>query len=734
MPPAPQRLDDLAAAVLDGVAVDWDAAESSADPDERPFVAGLRLVASVAGIPRDAPPPVPARWGHLHLVELIGRGAFGEVFRAWDPRLDREVALKLLPAAPACGPDTETQVIREGRLLAKVRHPNVVTIYGAEQIGGRIGLWMELVRGRTLEDVLAGGTAFGTAEALDIGLEVCRAVAAVHAAGLLHRDIKAQNVALAEDGRIVLMDFGAGRDLAEASIADLAGTPLYLAPEILAGHAASVRSDLYSIGVLLYHLLTGSFPVPRRSLQELRRSHEQGSRVLLSDLRRDLPRRVVSAVERALEKDPQARYASAHEMERALTAVRDGLARKPRSRVAIAAAAALAAALTLLVRGGALHQLQGASPSERGNWIQITRFGDPVRAPALSPDGRMLAFIRGSIPFSGPGEIYVKELPDGPPEQLTNDDLRKDDPVFSPDGTQIAYTTVEPNTLKWDTRIIAFRGTAAPRSLINASGLTWIGQGRFLFSEIKKGVHMALVTATEGVAGSRDIYVPPHERGMVHRSALSPDGRWVLAAEMENQLWLPCRLLPFDGKDRGKPVGPPGAPCIQAAWSPDGRWMFLNSSAGGFHIWRQRFPDGVPEQLTMGPTEEHGIAVAPDGRSLISSVGIRTSTLWVHDDGGARQVSTEGNASLPGRSRRAHSSGGAVDAPPDRSVSDPTNLQRGGGEPAGFLQFAADPRQAATRARRSSRTTAPKAARHNLQPRDRRALIPVSRSWPHRPT
>jgi Tol biopolymer transport system component len=663
-PPDVAAATDVARAILDGTPVPWPDRNAEISEEDRRLLAALKLLADVADFHRDLPRPSPAapvaaaqhaatesgRWGHLRILDSVGRGSFGQVYRAWDTSLDREVALKILPAGPRAeggGPS----IIQEGRLLARVRHPNVVVIYGAEQIGNEIGLWMELVPGPTLDQAVRQGRVFSAGEIIDIGIELCRAVGAVHAAGLLHRDIKAQNIALAEDGRVVLMDFGSGRDLTEACTAELSGTPLYLAPEILAGQVASVRSDVYSVGVLLFHLLTGSYPVSRRSLKDLQRCHEHGNRVFLSDLRPNLPGRVASVVERSLAKDPQARYTSARDMECALIAVRDRLARKPYARapVLVAASATVALALALLVWRTASDQFRDASPSERRNWIQITRFGDSVRAPALSPDGRMLAFIRGPIPFVGPAQIYVKELPDGPPEQATDDDLRKDDPVFSPDGSQIAYTTVEPNTLKWDTRIIPVRGTAAPRVRVNASGLTWIGEGRFLFSEVKKGVHMALMTATEGVPGSRDIYVPPHERGMVHRSALSPDGRWVLAAEMENQLWLPCRLLPFDGSDRGRPVGPPGAACVHAAWSPDGRWMYLNSNAGGtFHVWRQRFPDGAPEQLTTGPTEEHGIALTPDGRSLTTSVGLRTSTIWIHDDAGARQVSNEGDASLPG--------------------------------------------------------------------------------------
>jgi eukaryotic-like serine/threonine-protein kinase len=198
--------------------------------------------------------------------------------------------------------------------------------------------------------------------------------------------------------------------------------------------------------------------------------------------------------------------------------------------------------------------------------------------------------------------------------------------------------------------------------LPNASGLTWVDGEHILFSEIKTGIHMALVTATESRAESRDVYVPPPPSGMAHRSYLSPDQKWVLAVEMDATSWLPCRLLPFDASSTGKPVGPPDGRCTSGAWSPDGRWMYLSvDTGGGFHIWRQRFPDGAPEQVTSGATQEEGIAMAPDGRSFVTSVGIVESSVWIHDERGERQVSTEGYASFglsPGSPRSYFSADG----------------------------------------------------------------------------
>lgn len=159
---------------------------------------------------------------------------------------------------------------------------------------------------------------------------------------------------------------------------------------------------------------------------------------------------------------------------------------------------------------------------------------------------------------------------------------------------------------------------------------------------------MAVVTTDEGRGDSRDVYAPAGERSMAHHSYLSPDGRWVLVVEMNSRGDLQqCRIVPFQGSGAMRMVGPPGGTCIAGAWSPDGDRVYLSAETDGFHIWRQRFPDGEPEQVTAGPTSQEGITMAPDGKSLITSVGSTDSTVWLHDDKGDHQISSEGNAVEP---------------------------------------------------------------------------------------
>jgi eukaryotic-like serine/threonine-protein kinase len=338
-------LDEIADAILDGTPIDWRSVDREDLPDQA-LVEQLKTLASLRRMRRagESMPPGPWRWGHLQVLERIGQGAFGDVHRAWDPRLDREVALKLLRSDILDDDRAGSAVIEEGRLLARVRHPNVVTIYGAEPIDGRIGLWMEFVKGGTLEDALRSGRTFTAAEVTRLGVDLCAAVAAVHAAGLVHRDIKTQNVMLDEGGRLVLMDFGAGHEAGDSTGKAVTGTPLYLAPEVLSGGAATRQSDVYSIGVVLFRLLTGSYPVFGGDLAALRQAHETGDGAGAQLDRAAIPVRLRRVLGRAIDPDPDRRYAGADMFGEALAALERAPTIK-RVGYGAAAAAALLAAL-----------------------------------------------------------------------------------------------------------------------------------------------------------------------------------------------------------------------------------------------------------------------------------------------------------------------------------------------------------------------------------------------------
>src|SRR5271168_4415169 len=204
------------------------------------------------------PPPGLAGWGGFGLLARVGYGGFGEVYRAWDAHLEREVALKLLLPGSVGGEEEYRAMLQEARALASVRHPNVVHVYGMDRQDGRVGFWTDFVHGKTLSALLGDQGPFGYREAALIGLDVAKALSAVHRVGLLHRDIKAENVMREEGGRILLMDFGLSA--LEQRQNNFAGTPNYMAPELFQNGKSTVASDIYAMGVLLYYLLAGAYP------------------------------------------------------------------------------------------------------------------------------------------------------------------------------------------------------------------------------------------------------------------------------------------------------------------------------------------------------------------------------------------------------------------------------------------------------------------------------------------
>ena len=276
-------------------------------------------------------------------------------------------------------------------------------------------------------------------------------------------------------------------------------------------------------------------------------------------------------------------------------------------------------------------------------YSQITDFTDSAVAPALSPDGRMLAFIRSSDTFMSTDQIYMKVLPNGEAKRVSEDGRPKYGRAFSPDGSEIAYTTLEGSV--FSTYAVSVLGGESHLPLRNSAGLVWLEPQRLLFSEVRpgEGIHMGVVTATPTRTGLKEIYFPAHDRGMAHYSFPSPDRRWALVVEMNGDGdWAPCRLISLDGQAQSKSIGPDGS-CTSAAWSRDGSWMYFSAAVGGrSHLWRQHFPDGQPEQLTFGPTEEDGVVAEPTGRALITSVGVHESAIWLHDPNGERALSSEG--------------------------------------------------------------------------------------------
>ncbi len=359
---------EIAASILDGTPVRWETLPDPGNGTDRGFLAQLRLLDQLTRANHAAQSPIGTRWGTHLIVERIGSGTFGDVYKARDTTLDRDVALKLLRAS------TTSRHLTEGRLLARVRHPNVITVHGAAEHEGISGIWMELVEGRTLAQLVAEHGPFTPSEVVAIGLDVCRALGAVHASGLLHGDVKAQNVMRESCGRILLMDFGTGRVAGDAALeSTLAGTPLSVAPEVLNGEPTDASADVYGVGVLLYFLLTGAFPVEGGTLGEIRAAHAAGTRTPLCERRPDIPRPLAAVIERAASPAKEERFQTANEIEAAI--VRSAT---PRRWVRVATVAAAVVALAA------------------GSWVLASRRSTRADAAATSESPKHWAMV---VPF-----------------------------------------------------------------------------------------------------------------------------------------------------------------------------------------------------------------------------------------------------------------------------------------------------------------------------------------------
>lgn len=362
-------VEQLLASVADGIPVDWDAAAREGGPGAGSRLEALRAIAGIAafsrGLQRGADDaPFPERWGGLLLLERLGAGSQADVFRAWDPSLRREVALKLLrpDALALAARGDDAALLAEGRAAATIRHPHVVTVYGIERHDGRVGLSMELLPGTTLEqEVLARGP-LDPATASRLGAEIGSALAAVHAGGLVHRDLKPANIVRDAEGRFVLADFGLGLRADSPAAAGASGTPMYMAPETLAGSAASARSDVYSLGLLLWFALAGRHPFAVATLAERIAVATAGPSPSLRELRPGVPPRLAAVVERAIAPEPAARFASATEVVAAFAGAAGAPAEQQRERRAWTWLAAAAAAIVVAALFFALRAPRTATP------------------------------------------------------------------------------------------------------------------------------------------------------------------------------------------------------------------------------------------------------------------------------------------------------------------------------------------------------------------------------------
>jgi len=602
----------LASDVCEGRPVDWRRAESQvASPEVDAILRGLKRLAGVVDAHRSIADPAapgdvsvedhPKVWRHLAVLEVAGVGAFGTVYRAWDARLEREVALKLLTVSGNRLPLTEAQH------LARVRHPHIVTVYGAEQTEQQVGIWMEFIEGETLADSVGQRGSMSAREVAGIGIDLCRALSALHAAGLVHRDVKAQNVMREVGGRIVLMDFsGSGALDPGESGPELSGTPLYMAPELLEGFPASPVTDTYSVGVLLFYLLSGYLPVAGSSLADVRRAHIEGKRIHLRDLRPDLPDTVVEIVERAAHPDSGSRYSTAGDLEHALAGV---LGAAPPIRLPAGPAvddrravwswreAGWAIGLLTLVVAALLGVLlfRPPVPATNPRMVRVT-LGAPYNTaswPRLSPDGRLLVY--GTVVDAGP-VLWLRPLDTDAGRPLTGT-VALESPFWSADSRQLGFFAEgKLKTIDVDSeRIETLTDVGRPR------GGAWNDSGVIVFS-----TDTGLDRIDPGGSRRQHLTLLDTKRGEYQHGwpQFLPDGRrflYVVRSNVEANAAVYIGSLDSPIKQQLMPA------YSRVVYSPTGHLLFVRRGtlmAQGFDP-RSGQLSGEPQPIA-GPVKFHG--------------------------------------------------------------------------------------------------------------------------------
>jgi Tol biopolymer transport system component len=400
--------------------------------------------------------------GPYHVLAKLGEGGMGEVYRAKDTRLGRDVAIKVLPALFAEHPDRLARFEVESKAVGQLNHPNVLTVFDVGTHDGTPYLVMELLEGATLRERLTEGV-LAPRRAIEWASQIALGLAAAHEKGIVHRDLKPENVFITKDGRVKILDFGLARVTGSASTSDAAtafqatepgmvlGTVGYMSPEQVRGQAADARSDLFAVGSTLYEMLTGHRAFQRESPAETMAAIVKEDPPELSESGRSMPPAVDRIVRRCMEKQPAERFQSARDLAFALDAIAGSstssatgaapaiAAELPRSRTrsSLIAIVGLAAGVVGFAVAWAVFGRGTSTTTPPMKLTQLTFDGGNARQPALSPDGSSFVFVDN---HTGDLDIFLQRVGGDNPIDLTKDSKGDDrEPAFSPDGRQIAF-------------------------------------------------------------------------------------------------------------------------------------------------------------------------------------------------------------------------------------------------------------------------------------------------------
>jgi Tol biopolymer transport system component/predicted Ser/Thr protein kinase len=605
--------------------------------------------------------------GHYRIVEKLGAGGMGVVYKAQDTRLDRFVALKVLPPETVADPDRKRRFVQEAKAASALNHPHVVHIYDIDQSDGTDFIAMEYVEGKTL-DQLIPRHGMRLNEALKCALQLADALTKAHAAGIIHRDLKPGNVMVTDEGQVKVLDFGLAKLTEAAPHSDdeptrtvkptteegtIVGTVAYMSPEQAEGRKVDARSDIFSFGAVLYEMVTGSraFQGDTRAstlAAVLKDEPKPASQVAVG-----LPREVERLIRRCLRKDPARRVQHMDDVKVALEELKEesdsgalaaaGLVARPGIRWGLGVALTTAAVI-LAAAGWFWVSRSRVAPSETPpTAVPLTGFPGSEVSPSFSPDGSEVAFA-----WNGDKEdnvdIYIKQIdPPGARQRLTDSPAAESGPAWSPDGRRIAFLRQQEKGAA--IVLIPSRG-GAPRTLtettVTSSFLTWTPDGKWLAFSDRASAKQESIWAIEVESGERRRLTTLQTTAQATDVAVgdycpsfSPDGGSLAFARQIRDYIFDLYLLRLttDLQPAGEPaqITKEHYPSVTGlTWTPDSREIVY--SAGGVYsslLWRVFASERqTPRRLLFASPSARYPAIGGTARRLVYTWSVRHEHLW----------------------------------------------------------------------------------------------------------
>ena len=605
--------------------------------------------------------------GPYEILAQIGAGGMGDVWCAWDRRIRREVAIKVLPDAYAPGDDRIRRFEQEARAAGALNHPGLVTIFDVGTVDGSPYIVMELLEGETLREALGDDTPtpLPLRKTIDYAIQLASALAVAHEKGIIHRDLKPENIFITAEGRVKILDFGLAKLAEDATVKDgrnktarhltssgmVVGTPGYMSPEQVSTKPLDYRTDIFSLGAVLYEMISGRRAFERDSAVETMMAVMSEDPPPLDTIRSKVPTILESIVHHCMEKNPRERFQSARDLAFDLKMLpefqnsqTDSLkpvpaARKWPYRTTITACAVLA----LAGAGFTFLRLRSVGPSAILRTYKQLTFGDGVAMfPTLSPDGKLFAYVASQ---AGNRDIYVQRVDGRVATNITSDSPDDDsEPAFSPDGSQIAFRSERdgggifimfptgesvrrlttfghhPSWSPDGTHIVVSTIAVGLRPHVRPSG----GYGELWILDARTGASRPLVQARVGGPdfGSRSDAVQP---------SWSPHGKriafWGLSTEAgQRDIWT---IDPNAPRPKETVVRVTSDPALHwnPVWSADGKYLYFGSNADGtLNLWRipmdeaSGTPNGAAEPLSLPASVSGNFSFSPAGGMVFTSV------------------------------------------------------------------------------------------------------------------